>query len=648
MAEKDPNIKKQKKKRDSGNLWHYGISKLKTWKPSKDEITLMLMIAVILVSSLFSSLLQSNFGKTDIEYIQVVDEYGNTITGKIYRPTTATYANPAPGILLCHGMNNDKDTEAPLAMELAKRGFVVIAVDQQNHGDSDIGMNVLGDYFGTSETRDDDTIGANAMYQYLKSAEFVDATQMGMVGHSMGGSTVRKLALLNPDHRAVIIQAGGPDDLTVVEGMNNYLDIWPLYEELFITPMESRADFLARGKILIESNLDLIGETPRGKYVDETYGSFVNGTAQRYALCQCTHPAATWNSKSIQESVAWMMQALQGETDEDAALLVANQQTYQLKEGLMLFALILLLLSLIPLSSILLTKSFFQPLKTPITETIPTTSNEWWKSATINTLIGGFTFIFLPAIGMIVISATTAILPLFRLLTGNGTLFWLLINALICSLLFKKWFTGAKATKQITEEDLGMFPQEARKEKEQYLAKTVLLVLIFFGYLYAIVVFIQNVFNLEVRYIWPILKEFTPLRFGMFLAYLLPVYLFFKYNGGMFMFGQLKMKKYDSEIKTQLIWWAKYLFTMETGLLFVFLLQYLPMFIFGAGPGLSAGILLFFFGLFGIFLMQTLPQFALIFFLTTVFYRKTGKIYLGAFTATMLTTWIMAVSGQLV
>ncbi|MHA1610658.1 MAG: hypothetical protein ACTSYU_01280, partial [Promethearchaeota archaeon] len=62
----------------------------------------------------------------------------------------------------------------------------------------------------------------------------------------------------------------------------------------------------------------------------------------------------------------------------------------------------------------------------------------------------------------------------------------------------------------------------------------------------------------------------------------------------------------------------------------------------------GAALSLFFFGLWGIFLMQTLPQFALIFFLTTALYRKTGKIYVGSFIATVLTAWIMAVSGQLV
>jgi hypothetical protein len=648
MTEEIPQDKTKKRKmRNTGNIFKYGLSHIKQWKPSKDEITLMLMIVLIFVSSLFSSLLQSNFGKTDIEYIQIVDEYGNTITGKLYRPITATYVAPAPGIILCHGMNNDKDTEAPLAMELAKRGFVVIAVDQQNHGDSDIGMDVLGGFLGTSKTRDDDTLGANAMFQYLRSAEFVDATQMGIVGHSMGGSTARKLALLNPDHRAVIIQAGGPDNLTEVLGMNNYLDIWPIYEELFTLPMESRDDFIERGKIQIESNLALIGEIPRGEYVDETYGFFADGTAQRYALCQSTHPGATWNKKSIQESVAWMTQALQGETDGDTALLEAGHQTYQFKEGLMLLALVTLVLSLLPLSSILLSKESFQPLKTHVTDVIPTAKKEWWKSATINTLIGGFTFIFLPTLGMIVLSATTIILPLFRLLTGNGTLLWLLINALICSLLFKKWFKKAKEEKGLTEEDIGIFNVEAVKEKEQYLVKTLLMVIIFFGYLYAMVLFIQTYLKVEMRFMWPVFKTFTPIRFLMFLVYLLPVYLFFKINGGKFMYGQLKLKKYDSEVKTQIIWWLKYLFAMEAGLFLIFLIQYIPMFVFGGGPGLSANIFLFF-GLFGIFLMQTLPQFALIFFVTTAFYRKTGKIYLGAFTATLISAWIMAVSGQLV
>ena len=116
-----------------------------------------------------------------------------------------------------------------------------------------------------------------------------------------------------------VIKTSGLDNATEIANYNNYLNVWMYYEELFSSDDTSRASFIAEGKALITANLADIGETPIGDIVDENYGSFTLGTAQRYALCPSIHPAATWNLKSIRESVAWMLQALMGESDATAA-----------------------------------------------------------------------------------------------------------------------------------------------------------------------------------------------------------------------------------------------------------------------------------------------------------------------------------------
>ncbi len=635
-----------------------------SWMKQKAFRIWGILVIAILLCSLAASIIQSNAGSIDIEMIKIVDEDGNTITGKMYRPRIATELNPAPGVIACHGMNNDKDTEAPVALELAKRGIVVIAVDQQNHGDSDMGMNIVGEFLKPAEEESNDTIGANAMYVFLQNCDFVDSTRMGIIGHSMGGSTARTLARLHPDHRAVIIQAGGPDNLTEVAGMHNYLDIWSYYEELFIIPLESRADYIARGKAMITYNTNLIGEIPRGEFYDETYGTFALCTAQRYALCYCTHPAVTWNLESIRESVAWMLQALKGVTNPTEAMQMAQSQTYLYKEYLLLTATVLAFISLLPFAQISFHSEYFAPLITPLPSSIPLSTKKWWQKATVNTVIGGVTYIVLPLLGMILGGILTLVFPVFRLLTGNGFMLWLLINALICSLMVKKWVQRSSKTTPIAWDDLGIITKVQHPSnmdsititpksllvlsKKQYLVRTFLLVGLFFLYLQCLVTLIQSYLSVELRFMWPVLKMFTPLRFGLFLVYLIPVYAFFKWNAGIFMFGTLRMKEYKSSQATQWIWYVKYLFALEAGLLLTFLIQYLPMFLFKTGPGLSMSILFMFFGLFGIFLMQALPQFALLYFLIIVFYRKTGKIYVGAFTATMLLTWIIAVSGQLV
>lgn len=85
---------------------------------------LILCLVLIGSSALLGHAIQNDFGTIDVDYIRIVDENGFAITGKLYRPMTATDDDPAPGVLLLHGMNNDKDTEGPAALELARRGIV--------------------------------------------------------------------------------------------------------------------------------------------------------------------------------------------------------------------------------------------------------------------------------------------------------------------------------------------------------------------------------------------------------------------------------------------------------------------------------------------------------------------------------------------
>ncbi|MHA1489682.1 MAG: alpha/beta hydrolase [Promethearchaeota archaeon] len=597
---------------------------IKNLKIDKYHRSFIVLVVVILFSSITAFFIQNDFGKIDVKTIKIVDENGNTIVGKLYRPLQATEANPLPGVLLLHGLNNDMDTEGGAALELARRGFVTLALSELGHGDSvsygqPVGMDVLYGETGA--------MGANEAYQYLQDLPFVNARRIGLVGHSMGGTNAILVALANPDHWAIVIQAGGPQDLKALGGcLHNYLQIWPRYEE-FVA--ESRSDFITKGMAQIEENT---GETA---VLEKIYGSFSKKTAQKYVLIESTHPGGTWNAISISETCDWMVRALKGGII-DLGAPIPSQQTYQLKEAFMLIALVAAILSTLPLASILLKTKTFKDIVQPIPVRVFNEGHSWWKAASINSAIGGASFIVLPMLGLII----GLLIPFFMLKTANGSLIWLLINALICWILFKRWYKKTKKTDKITSYEVGVsFDVEKKVYNPEILLKTVILTGILFFYLYTVVSVSQSVLDIEFRYNWAVLKMFNGIRLGQFLLYLLPILPFFLINGGIFLFGQIRQKECESSIKTFVIWWIKVVFAMEFGLFVVFLINYIPM-LFGTAAIFGNMYIV----LYMIFAMQVLPQFALIFFVMTYFYRKTGKIYLGAFMATILTTWIMAVS----
>ncbi|MHA1908096.1 MAG: CocE/NonD family hydrolase, partial [Candidatus Thorarchaeota archaeon] len=519
----------------------------------------LFLLCLILIgsSSVLASCIQTDFGTIDVEYVRIIDENGFAVTGKLYRPLSATIDNPAPAVLLLHGMNNDKDTEGPAALELAKKGIVALAIDEISHGDSDRLVDIMGYFLGTGIS----TLGGNASYQWLKALPFVDATRLGLVGHSMGAGTAAAIAASNPDHRAIVIQADGPYNLTTHSYMNNYLAVWSFYEELFTT--QTRADFLQESLEMIAYNEGLADAS--AAQADTTYGTFADGSAHRYAQCPCTHPGATWNSKGVSETTAWMLQALMGLGESAAMTLSAEStQTYMIREGATLFALIVAVLSLIPLASILLEIPYFGKIVRPIPQRIPTKGKQWWMFALLNSIIGGVTFLILPSLGMIGGAVLGAFLPVFLLVTGNGLLAWFLVNALIAFIFYRFWFKKESAKEGgITHEDVGRFKTFRDPESRDVIFRTVVLAVAMFSYLYILVAASQEFLGIEFRYMWPVLKEFTPDKFGQFLVNIVPVFPFFLINGGVFAYGMIRQPEYDSQIKTLLIWWVKIVIAME-------------------------------------------------------------------------------------
>jgi hypothetical protein len=237
--------------------------------------------------------------------------------------------------------------------------------------------------------------------------------------------------------------------------------------------------------------------------------------------------------------------------------------------------------------------------------------------------------------------------PIFLLATANGSVLWLLANFLLAWLFYRKWYKKASTENGLTQVDVGRVDSIRNPEGHEIVFRSIVLGTLMFAYLYAIVTLSVSYLGVEFRYMWPTFKMFTPIRFGQFLLYLIPVLPFFLLNGGTLLFGMLRQNETKRPIITQFVWWIKAVFAMEGGLLLVFLVQYLPMYAFGTGPVISSALGIMF-GLYGVFLMQILPWFAGMFFLAIALYRMTGRIYLGTIMVTILTTWWIAVSSMLI
>ena len=113
---------------------------------------------------------------------------------------------PAPGILAVHGYINSRETQDGFAIEFARRGYVVLALDQTGHGYSDPPAFANG--FG----------GPDGL-AYLRSLEFVDKNNIGLEGHSMGGWTVLAAATAMPnDYKSMVLEGSSTGKPFAAEG----------------------------------------------------------------------------------------------------------------------------------------------------------------------------------------------------------------------------------------------------------------------------------------------------------------------------------------------------------------------------------------------------------------------------------------------
>ena len=140
------------------------------------NVILMISVVLMLVSCIFTSLIQTNGGSVTIEEINWVTDNGYTMNAWVFIPENATAETPAPAVVTSHGMFNNKSMQDLNFVELARRGFVVLAQDMPSHGDS-------GDTDGFAGTM----MGMYESVKVLAKMPFVDAARIGITGHSLGG-----------------------------------------------------------------------------------------------------------------------------------------------------------------------------------------------------------------------------------------------------------------------------------------------------------------------------------------------------------------------------------------------------------------------------------------------------------------------------
>jgi pimeloyl-ACP methyl ester carboxylesterase len=447
-------------------------------------------LILILAGGLLAHFTQTA-GGIQIRDVRFAAAKGNTMSALLYIPPNATPQKPAPGILAVHGYINSRETQDGFAIEFARRGYVVLALDQTGHGYSDPPAFANG--FG----------GPDGL-AYLRSLDMVDKDNIGLEGHSMGGWTVLAAAITMPnDYKSMVLEGSSTGKPFAAEGTPG----WPRNVALVFAQYEEFSTLMwgvDRARDVTQSpKLWALFGTQGPVEPGKIYGDIAQGTARVLYTPAITHPAEHISDQAIGYSLDWFSRTLTGGTPRPA-----DDQIWFRKEIGTLLALIGLVVLVIGTFDALLEAPVFAHLRLPESaeNTVPkqaTTGGRWTAAFILTALIPALTYYPAFALG------GTFVTPSAYLPQGitNQIMVWAIINALIT---------------------LALMPfAPKRTSRAGIVGQSILIALAATIVGYAALWLADLVFKIDFRFWIVALKLMSGRQFLIFLIYLLPITAFF-------------------------------------------------------------------------------------------------------------------------
>lgn len=585
---------------------------------------ILLVVALVLMigGSLLGSWVNSGAGAAIVREVKIRATNGYIISAYLYTPKSASAQTPAPGILAFHGLNNQKNYMANTALELARRGYVVLSADMTGHGYSN-GANGENSYGGPDALK------------YLRSLPVVDKNNIGMIGMSQGGfGPVTAAALAMPDSYNSIFymesepNAPGNPNVQPYLGLKNVAFNEGLFTELGVMILVSRGADAPTSPVL----QPMFG-TKDPIVPNKVYGSIEDGTARILYLPWEEHAGSTDSPAAIGNAIDWMQRTLKG-----GRPLPPSDQIWGWKLLGTAAALLGAMLFLFPMGALLLQTNFFRPLVEAIPEYKGLKGAGWWIGALITAALGPLLYLWVwehmffnpwvPA-NTLWPQSFTNVYMVWAVIVGVIATLLILVNHFV----FTKKQGATAANYGLTSEGKGV--DWGKVFKSLLLAVCTLLPV------YVLLLYIDALWKVDFRAWVVALMPMSPERFRAFLGYLIPFAIYFVPQGILFA-GFLRVKEGKASLGREMVVNA---LMLTLGVVVWLAILYVPLMaggtiVLGSGPmGATAA------GMGGIYYIPLLVLWPLAACLYTYFFRRTGRVYAGTFLVTLFMVWYLAAFG---
>jgi pimeloyl-ACP methyl ester carboxylesterase len=544
-------------------------------------------LAAIVAGGLLAWLTQTS-GGVRIEDVRFSGTNGVPMSALLYVPKTATARTPAPGILAVHGYINSRETQDGFAIEFARRGYVVLAIDQTGHGYS--GGYAFENGFG----------GPDGL-RYLRGLPMVDKANIGLEGHSMGGGAILAAAKAYPaDYKAMVLEGSATGTLFSPPSApgfpRNVAVVYSRFDEF--SPLMWGVD-RAQDVAISPKLLTLFGVAGRA-VPGRLYGSMAAGDARQLYTPMTTHPGDHISTEAIGDALDWFGKTLSGGTPRPA-----GDQIWMWKEAGTLVAFTGFIALLLGGFDRLLALPVFASLAQPGAGVRARRDGRWWAGFWLTVLIPVVTFYPFMLIGMIGLPPSW----LWPQSITNQIMAWAVLNGLI-TLLVNLLFRG---TRPAFNTRWGL---------------SILIALITVGIGYGALAAADALFKIDFRFWVVALKLMSPAQFRYFLAYLVPFTAFFvvalrALHANLSVSGDSAARQYLSGVAAMALGFALFLAA-----------EYIPLFavdhLLVPAEALNA-----------IVSIQFLPLMAIVGLISVFTWRRTNSSLPGALICGLLVTWYM-------
>ena len=366
------------------------------------QLLLIISLVLVLVGSVLAQQFHTSFGNVNVQRIYFDTDKG-TLSGLLYMPKGASESDPRPTVVVTHGYLNSAEMQDLNAIELSRRGYVVLALDMYDHGHSAGNAENTGAFFSFWPSAQYDA----ACYMYEQPYVLKDEAGNGIIGvtgHSMGGFSssmavymdeqayavtgVRKIAAsltLGSDYQWSSYMGLTPEVAAANHGGRTMGKLAAQYDEFFFNP-----DGNAGGTVIKK---DFVSTTAGKTFLEQEapeagvwYTAASDGGKRIVYQPAETHPWNHTSTVSCGHVIDFYTVAF---ADYNANLnnLPANDQIWVYKELFELVALIGLMLAVVPVIMLIVKLPFFKKAVTGPVAPLPSVSGAGSKLGTFALLL---------------------------------------------------------------------------------------------------------------------------------------------------------------------------------------------------------------------------------------------------------------------